>query len=196
MGNVKDRYFKYAENGDQYVGRCLALLPILHSDFACSPPFFNDNTDFTWVDSMVPIQFYALKGISTFGRMLRMCLASLLHSHRWIADNLSFNHVVMTSSICFRDVLDLKRVEENQWIKILYPWNDRSISFSEIPPHSTLLEHIAEIRESQKSLCYSFVSKIKEALSEYGVNANTLSEDRVTTILNDFYKKFELQLAR
>jgi hypothetical protein len=39
MGNVKDRYFKYSENGDQFVGRCIAMLPVLHVDFAISPPF-------------------------------------------------------------------------------------------------------------------------------------------------------------
>jgi hypothetical protein len=196
MGNVKDRYFKYAENGDQFVGRCLALLPLLHIDFASSPPFFAEHTDFEWVNSMVPLQFYALKGILPFGRMLRMCLSSLLYHHRWIADHLSFNHVVMTSSICFRDAVDLKKVKDQDWIRIQYPWTDRKISFSGIPPHITLLEHIAEVRSEQKSFCLNFVNKIKEALTEYGVNAGTISEDRVATILNEFYGKFETQLSR
>jgi hypothetical protein len=79
---------------------------------------------------MVGIQFYAMRGIKTFGRMLRMSLATLLHHYRWIVDNLSFNHVVLTSSSCFRDIVDLKRVEECGWIEVTYPWNDRTISFS------------------------------------------------------------------
>jgi hypothetical protein len=41
MGNVKDRYFKYMESGDQFVGQCLSLLPILTVDMAASPPFFD-----------------------------------------------------------------------------------------------------------------------------------------------------------
>jgi hypothetical protein len=196
MGNVKDRYFKYAENGDQYVGRCLALLPLMHVDFATSPPFFIDSTDYEWLASMVSVQFFAFKNLVPFGRLLRMCLASMLHHHSWITEHLSFNHVVKTSSVCFRDLIDLKRVEDNRWIKIIHPWNDCTIRFSGIPPHCTILEHIAEIRSEQKTFCLNFVSKIKEALTEYGVNAGTLSEERVSTILNEFYSRFEHQLAR
>jgi hypothetical protein len=53
MGNVKDSYFKYADNGDQFVGRCLCLLLILDVDLAVSPPFFTDLADWKWVDDMV-----------------------------------------------------------------------------------------------------------------------------------------------
>jgi hypothetical protein len=145
---------------------------------------------------MVPLQFYALKGILPFGRMLRMCLASLLYHHQWITTNLSFNHVVITSSTCFRDIVDLTRVKVQGWIVTQFPWNDRQITFSGIPPHSTLLEQIAEVRAEQKDFCLNFVSKIKEALAEYGVNAGAISEDRVSSILNRFYGKFESQLSR
>jgi hypothetical protein len=41
-----------------------------------------------------------------------------------------------------------------------------------------------------------FVNKVKEALSDYGVNAGALSEERVNSIMNDFYTKFEVQLSR
>jgi hypothetical protein len=41
MGNVKDRYFKYIEAGDQYCGRCLTVNPVLSVHLAASPPFFD-----------------------------------------------------------------------------------------------------------------------------------------------------------
>jgi hypothetical protein len=41
MGNVKDRYFKYAGMGDQYVGRCLTLIPVLEHSLASSPPLMD-----------------------------------------------------------------------------------------------------------------------------------------------------------
>jgi hypothetical protein len=196
MGNVKDRYFKYAENGDQFVGRCLSMLPILHVDFAISPPYFSDRADNQWVTSIISLQFGTLKNITEFGLLLRMCLASLLHHCKFIDDMLSFNHVVKTSSICYRNRLDLERVQNEGWTVVSYPWGDKNKSFSGIPPYHTILQHVDEVRVEQKNLCLSFISKVKEALSEYGVNAGTLSEERVTVIMDEFYRKFEDQLAR
>jgi hypothetical protein len=196
MGNVKDRYFKYAENGDQFVGRCLALLPLQHVEFATSPPFFSERADADWVTSMVHLQFSAISLIPEFGLFLRNCLCTLLYHNKWIQQNLTFNHVVRTSSVCLHNLTDLKRVEEEEWIRIVYPWSDKELTFSGIPPHSTLLQHVYEVRQEQRSLCMSFVNKVKEALTDYGVNAGTLSEERVTTIMNEFYLKFEDQLSR
>jgi len=42
MGKVKDRYMQYIDIGDQFVGRCLSLLPLLSFQFACLPPYFSD----------------------------------------------------------------------------------------------------------------------------------------------------------
>jgi hypothetical protein len=90
--------------------------------------------------------------------------------------------------------------------------------FSGIPPYCPLLQHITEVRSEQKvkfvmyinfqSLHFilfsyyildfylSFIEKTKVALTEYGVNAGTLSAERVTAILNEFYQKIDMQLVR
>jgi hypothetical protein len=150
MGNVKDRYFKYAENGDQYVGRCLALLPILNVELAISPVYFNDQADTEWVSNMVIVQFHALKEVSEFGLMLKMCLASLLYHERWIADSLATNHVVRTVSSCFRKEEDLEKIKQEKWLSVSYPWSAPELVFSGIPPYCSLLQHIAEVRAEQK----------------------------------------------
>ena len=196
MGGVKDRYFKYAENGDQFVGRCLSLLPIMHADFAVSPPFFSEKANLDWIQSMVLVQFTAFKGISDFGLLLRMCLATMLHHREWINMFLPFNHVVKTSSVCLRNVIDIKMVEDNSWIRVTYPWEDKTLQFSGIPPHCTVMQHIAEVRKEQKNFYLSFSDKIKAALTEYGVNAGSLSEEKVNSIMSEFYTKFEEQLNR
>jgi len=41
MSKVKDTYMQYIDSGGQFVGRCLSLLPLLSSQFACSPPYFS-----------------------------------------------------------------------------------------------------------------------------------------------------------
>jgi hypothetical protein len=197
MGNVKDRYFKYAESGDQFVGRCLALLPILKIDLAVSPPYFNDCADNEWINSMVKLQFCCLKGIGEFGKMLRMCLASLLYHEEWLNMFLGFNHVVRVSSICHRNADDLKRIKKEEWVVISYPWShEDKFCFTGVPPYATILQHISKVRMEQKVFCDEFVEKIKLALSEYGVNAGQVSEERVAAIMDNFYQKIDDQISR
>jgi hypothetical protein len=150
MGNVKDRYFKYADNGDQYVGRCLSLLPILSVDLAVSPPYFAASSDSEIVKEMVSVQFHSLSRVPEYGLLLRMCLASLLYHSRWIAEFLSSNHVVKTSSVCFRNRENMERIKKEKWVVVSYPWSAPKLVFSGIPPFCSLLQHIAEVRSEQK----------------------------------------------
>jgi hypothetical protein len=122
MGNVKDRYFKYAESGDQYVGRCLSLLPILNIDLASSPPYFSSVAVVEWVNEMVVMQFHALREVTEFGLLLRMCLASLLHHSDWISSMLVSNHIVRTTSVCFRNADEVKKIKQEKWVIVTYPW--------------------------------------------------------------------------
>ena len=38
MGTVKDVHMQYLSLGDQFVGHCLAMLPLLRMEFVSSPP--------------------------------------------------------------------------------------------------------------------------------------------------------------
>jgi hypothetical protein len=140
--------------------------------------------------------YFTLKNIPEFGLLLCMCLASLLHHHKFINKMLGFNHVVKTSSICFRNQLGLEKVQKEGWTVVSYPWGHTTKCFSGMPPYHTILQHVDEVGEEQKKFCLSFISKVKEALTEYGVNAGSLSEERVTGIMEEFYMKFEEQLSR
>jgi hypothetical protein len=215
---VKDWYFKYADNGDQYVGRCLCLLPILHVDLAISPPFFSDTADSVWVQDMVASQFVNLANVTEFGLMLRMCLASMLFHAQWIEDSLSFNHVVKNASVCFRNIDQLLKIKEEKWISIAYPWTHPQLVFSGIPPYCSLLQHLAEIKSEQNNfffvICrtgmYLFVylftnnrlsnlffyAQVKTALQEYGINSGTLTEERVNLIFKTFLNEMNEQLAK
>jgi hypothetical protein len=103
MGGVKDRYCQYKESGDQFVGRCLTLLPNLHVNFAISPPFFSNlNADLTrWVYNLMLAQFPVLGRIESLGTLCWMCLASLLYHREWIISYVPRNLVIITDSLCF-----------------------------------------------------------------------------------------------
>jgi hypothetical protein len=135
MGKIKDIYMRYVTSGDQFVGRCLSLLPILRSDFGCSPPHFvgvNDDDD--WVDGMRCSQFPMVSLIAGFGRLTLMCLAGVLYHRDWIRSRLDANHVFLVTSNCFRDGDLLKKLDDNkELLMVTYPWNDNN-AFSGIPP--------------------------------------------------------------
>jgi hypothetical protein len=150
MGNVKDRYFKYADNGDQFVGRCLCLLPILNADLAVSPPLFQEAADMNWVNDMVKAQFCHLHSIADFGLLLRMCLATMIFHSRWIAEFLHFNHVVRSDSVVYNVTADMEKIEKEKWVEVCYPWSHPHFVFSGIPPYCSLLQHITEVKNEQK----------------------------------------------
>lgn len=89
MGHIKDRYFRYFDSGDQFVGRCLALLNIHSYEFACSPAFFdvaNEKED-TSINDVCCVQFPVISKVLGFGQICRMCLASLVYHRRWMSEN-------------------------------------------------------------------------------------------------------------
>ena len=160
MGNVKDRYFKYIEAGDQYVGRCLTLTPVLSVALAASPPFFVvdvvDSPVDCWIRDLCSFEFPLMSRIDGFGRLTRMCLASFLYHRRWIVEKLHPNHVVIVASYVFRTADVINEVNNNNHINVTYPWNDNDHVFSGVPPHAALLQELRSIRADQLNLIQSF----------------------------------------
>ena len=57
---VKDRYFRHDSAGDRYLGRTLAMLPILTKEFAISPPYFEFGRNYFFefnFELLVPSKF-------------------------------------------------------------------------------------------------------------------------------------------
>jgi hypothetical protein len=46
------------------------------------------------------------------------------------------------------------------------------------------------------AFCLSFVDRVKEALAEYGVNAGSLSEQKVSALLQEFAERIDQQLSK
>jgi len=198
MGKVKDTYMRYIDSGDQFVGRCLALLPLLSSQFACSPPYFsNDATDDekNWFDSLRLSQFPMVAGLPNYGLLTRMCLASLLYHRHWILENFMVNHVVRCCSVVLRHAAVIERCDRNpNLVRVSYPWNDRGHIYTGIPPHVSTLQELTLLREEQKNLIDGFVDRVKLALQEYGVDNERLTVENLNRILNNFRDELQAQL--
>jgi hypothetical protein len=192
MGNVKDRYFKYIEAGDQYCGRCLTCSPVLSAKLAASPPFFDfgDSNHDEYLNQTCCLQFGQLNEVFGFGKLLRMCVASLVYHREWFAVHLYNNHVLFRTSTVLRNAAFIDNV--SPFIFVTYPWNDMERTFSGVPPHTSLLQELQTIKVEQRDLINNFVSRVKTALEGFGLDADRISmEHRIKNLLNDFAEKMD-----
>jgi hypothetical protein len=196
MGKVRDIYMRYVTAGDQFVGRCLAVIPILSHQFACSPPFFTARTAGTatgdedenengWTNDVCVSQFPMVGAIASFGRLTLMCLASLLYHRSWIADTLAVNHIVRTTSYALRSATVLAHVDSTL-LKVTFPWNDMIHTFGGIPPHVAILQQLAVVRSDQERFDASFVAKVTEALEVFGINSDRMTDENLRKTLHQF----------
>jgi len=189
MGKVKDIYMRYVDNGDKFVGRCLALLPLLSSKFACSPPHFlaTDNDHAYW-DAIHRAQVPMVSNIPEYSMLTCMCLVSLLFHRKWIANTFPVNHIAHCSSVTLRRADIVAKFESNPNIVVVaYPWNDTSNhTYSGIPLHTSMMQQLTLLQTNQTNLIDSFVSRVKVALGEFGIDSERLTIENLNRILDQF----------
>ena len=77
MGNIRDIYMRYISSRDQFISRCLSMLPLLRTELGSSPPHFVPAIC-DWADDYRKMQFSMLTGIAHFSRMT-LCVLPYLH---------------------------------------------------------------------------------------------------------------------
>ena len=193
MGKVKDIYMRYVVSGDQFVGRCLCLLPILSSDFGCSPPYFvlDNNVNGKWIDDMRVAQFPMVHMVEGLGRLTKMCLASILYHRHWLLSLLhDGNHVIIVTSNVLRNGELLNKINNNkELIQVTYPWTDQN-AFSGIPPHISLMNQVTQMKDKQELLVSEFIGEMRHTLETMGVDGGRMSENNLKNILQNFEEKF------
>ena len=172
MGIIRDIYMRYISSGDQFVGQCLSMLPLLHTEFGSSPPHFVPAIR-DWADDYCKMQFAMLTGIAHFSQMTLFCFASLAYHHAFITTNLGPNHVVHTSGPFFRDGNALTHVGSGTTIVVSYRWPSYE-AFTGIPLHVAILQDLTCLKTAQEGLIKSFVGKFKQAIDECGLINRTI----------------------
>jgi hypothetical protein len=195
MGKMKDIYMRYVTSGDQFVGRCLSLLPVLRPEFACSPPHFAKEEvldgDVDWVEDLRKTEFPMVHAIAGWGRLTKMCLASMLYHHDYLVSLLHVNHVFCITSVAFRSGELLERLRSDKdLIQVTFPWNDDDNAFSGIPPHVAIMQQVQQINEKQSRLVGDFITEMKATLEDMGVNGERMSEANLRGVLADFEERF------
>ena len=80
MGNVLDRYLKYDCNGDAFVGRVAAGLPLNSASFGDLPPHFVELPSPKTIEGFFPM----VKAVPEFAGVAALCCANVIHHFKRI----------------------------------------------------------------------------------------------------------------
>lgn len=200
MGKVKDIYMRYVTSGDQFVGRCLSLSPILSTEFASSPPYFEDN-EVEWVDTLRRQQFKMIALVDGLERLTRMCLASIIYHSDWLVNILGINHTFLVASVVHRNEI-VENYRAN--VKVTYPWNDSINHYSGIPPHVAVLQDLSimknaqqELLRDQQQMVGTFVAQTRHLLEEMGHDGGRMADRQyMRNMLDEFQNNFNYRFDR
>ena len=179
-------------SGDQFVGRCLTLLPILSVKFGASPAYLQPNWE-EWGSALAEAQVPMLFSVTHLCQLATMCTASLLF-HRNFVIMLQPNHVVRMSHLV-QNAFILRTVEDNSNIVVeMYLWKNKTHAFSGIPPHIVLLQRMEQVRKQQETLMNTFVKNLQTAIDESGLTGSRVTEQRLQRLFDGFSRTMRQQL--
>jgi hypothetical protein len=134
------------------------MLNLMSTNFATSSAFFEANTDEDWTKTTVHDVFPYFESEDGMGRILRMCLASLVH-HRDKVLAFEPNHIARTSISIFPDPLK-KELSINS-VKVIHAW-DSNRHLTGIPAHVKELVDLHELKVEQSQLAQSIYEKVMD----------------------------------
>ena len=200
QGKVKDIYMKYMESGDCFVGRCLTLEPLLHVDFASSPPYFIQDQPGSLtlhkIETGCELQFKAFprSRIKNFGRLLPMLYSRLIWNIDWIK-HFPINHPYGNFDILTDGEL-FNHIEQNfdKVVEVGLPWDmnkdllGENSCFSGCPPHIGLLHQVNMLQEEAKTQAEKFSETVKELIDDRIASGGGLTAEKFEEIFSNSIK--------
>ena len=164
MGQVKDIYFHQTQGGDEFVGRCAAMLNLMNGEFASSSPFFHESADQDLIKQTVADVFPHHGTADGMERLLTRCLASLLY-HTETVLAFDANHIARSIPI-FRQATTRTILASK--VQIVQSW-DTQLALTGIPPHIKALVDIASIKATQAQIVDQVYARVMQGLT-VGIN--------------------------
>lgn len=165
IGGVQDRYLFNQEGSDQFVGRTVAGLPFLSSEFAVLPPHFsietlNSITDEEW-RTILPLYKEYPKG---FRLVLPYLMASLIHHEDFLRSNLPKDHSLFYSPLFSSCNSLFKRLKANVLTGIL-KCPITNLESKGVPPFITITALLKNVQFEVKSNNNDMINKLPNLLS-------------------------------
>ncbi|KAA8490406.1 hypothetical protein FVE85_8920 [Porphyridium purpureum] len=146
VGDTLGRYLRADSAGDQFVGRCLAGLPINKATFALLPPHFTTeslcnqliSTKINTAIHMV-FPFVDLAEYMNMREILLMRLASLIFHREWLQSTLPANHPL-------RQKFVTTAPELAELADYVVTTSESGMTATGIPPQTAILKQLQELR--------------------------------------------------
>jgi len=201
IGKTLESYLRQAKAGDNFCGRVVCGLPVLHHNFAALPPQFKllTSSEFKYLEHTINMTypFHSLWGES-FQPVVIFMMASLVHHQRWIQEKLPIEHVVRGKPNIWERLPELHRQ--------LATGEEIRMTPSGVPPHAVLFGNIQRVEDRiermQKSvdeLPQQIYNKIKDFYhnrdTENGTASLSVVRDLIRSQTEDMKRIFTQQLT-
>ena len=183
MGPVKDIYYHQTQGGDEFVGRCAAMLNMFNGNFACSSAYFEgDNTELSSLaDEAVKDNFPQHHEMDGMTRILHRCLASMIFHCNTILQ-LPPNHIARSIMMYHQSSPSIHTNILAGHVRIIHSW-ETNTELTGIPPHLKTLVDIAAIKATQDTIVDRLFERVimgvKDLLDTRQIGGGELTECRL-----------------
>jgi len=191
QGKTLDKYLKFQAEGDRYVGRTVAGLPINSEAFAILPPHWKADADQDLIEETIATSFSNLP--ANMDKALRFILASVVYHREWLRSTLPRDHQLFQSPLFSKKGLvdTLGRTT-----KAGYALPEDGFQPTGVPPHVIQLRQMQQLLNQQKEIMQDLkqglVPRIAEAfrnvLEENGVETGTINHASMKNMMKEVMK--------
>lgn len=190
-----DRYSKYQEDGDQFVGRCCAGLPQMDERFAIVGPFFKsqDAQDAQYLISCINDFFPNCPPL--LRKVAEFCLASLVYHFNFLNVSLAINSPIR-STILFTQPIYLQKLRD--WVYTSTLNNESYIDNdvpqpTGIPPYILILKQnktlelkLNQVDDRIQGVTNDVVEGVTQVLENRALQSNVVTPHGVQAIMESF----------
>jgi len=180
---VLERYFKYEDAGDQFVGRVIAGLPVNTSKFSVLPPHFVD-LESSCVKRGIQTMFPALSTVPQLSSILYLLLASLVYHFDFLHSTLPADHAFrFTPLFTEKDLLSsLRNV-------LVSGYESPYLVATGIPPHVEVYKLLEKNERSISTMPTLIMNGIAQVIEDKGVKAGHITRDILESVLKSALSK-------
>ena len=170
LGNVMERYFRYENAGDQFLGRVVAGLPVNNSNFSILPPHFPSEQD-SELNECIKNMFPTISTVPHLHGVLKLVLASLVYHYEFLIQTMSGHALLSTPLFCNPEMVTYLRS------KLIFGFESPVLRSAGIPPHVELYKRLDKHHESILSLPKIIIEAIDKMLEDKGVQAGNITRE-------------------
>ena len=186
MGGTRDKYIKFENAGDQYLGRILSGLDSLSTGFAVTPPFFDakNNKENKMVDDFIRSRLGNASNISdNLFSVVRYCFASICYHHQFLTNTLQSTSQIRTSPIFLNIPQEILKMAKVFSYKQVHDANGEGNAprLTGVPPHVVHFHKLQDMNGHVTQCSSEVVREVKKELEDRFVGGDRFQANVILT---------------